>query len=286
MILVASFSLGVLLAPGASAASPAFDGSATLVLPAGGASTTVLLKKRLPLTGSLLRASPTMVTGIASDEMMLVVLRALDSAPGQPPAQIVLGKLPDVVGSHVVRIPSGVNRDSGKEVWFEEKWLAPGRYELYTVTSRPGSLRVTMGSSPTRTTLRLSTKRQSTALQTPPTSGPGGPAPSSAQGHTPAVTGESLAMRVLAVDLSAELGEYSVGSCRYSGGPPAGRWLPGCPGGLATLLSTGFVYLDGRQHLSVGAVPALPAGTWGVGSYYQFLGSARSAHHYQAFLTY
>lgn len=276
----------ILAAPGADAALPAFDGNVSLVVPSGGSSTTVVVTKRLPLTGDLLRAAPTMLSGLPSENLTLVVLRSLDHAPDQSPAQIALGKVPDVHGGHVVRIPSGVNRDSGKDIWFGEKWLAPGRYQLYAVASRAGTLRLSMGGKAPTKSLRLSARQSAATLETPPLIVGGNPSPSSAQGHTVDLASTGLAFRVLAVDLSAELGEYSVGSCTYRDGPPAGTWLPGCPGGLTTLLSTGFVYLDGRQHLSVGAVPELAAGRWGIGSYYQFLGTPRSVRHYQAFLTY
>jgi hypothetical protein len=112
------------------------------------------------------------------------------------------------------------------------------------------------------------------------------PAPVGAVGETRTVTGTSLTFTFLVVDQTAQVGTFDAGPCKYSGGPPAGQWLPGCPGSPPLLVGDNGVYAAGRKKVVWGVVPQLPPGVWGIGQHYAFTGTAASVHAYQAWLTY
>jgi hypothetical protein len=271
----------------APAAPPAFDGAAVLRVPGGAVSTTVVLTQRLkldlriPTPATLLRA-----TGY--DDVAMVVLRAKRRFPDRPPGQIVLARIPAEAGGRVVQLATGANADSGKEVKYQEPWLAPGEYILYAVTTRATTLTVRMNDKSRRSpTLTPRQRHWSEFAVTPPLHVAGRPANASSQGHTDDLAGEeNLALSILSIDIATLLGVDRTGLCAYRNGPPAGRWTPGCPTGRDGAITYTAVSLEGQRSVTAGLYYELPPGRWGVGSFYDVVGTLNSAHHYQVFLTY
>lgn len=271
----------------APAAPPSFDGAAVLRVPGGAVSTTVVLTQRLKLDLTF-PAPDTLLRANGYDDVAMVVLRAKKRAPDKPPGQIVLARIPAEAGGRVVQLATGVNADSGKEVEYQEPWLAPGEYTLYAVTTRATTLTVRMnGTSRRALTLTPRQRHWSEFAVTPPLHVAGRPANASSQGHSVDLAGEeNLALSILSLDIATLLGRRTRGNCIYRNGPPGGLWAPDCPAGRGWGISYTAVSLEGQRSVSAGLYYELPAGRWGVGSFYDVVGTLNSAHHHQVFLTY
>jgi hypothetical protein len=271
----------------ASAVRTSFDGAAVLRVPGGAVSTTVVLTQRLKL--DLTSPAPaTLLRATGYDDVAMVVLRAKKRAPDQPPGQIVLARIPAEAGGRVVQLATGANADSGKDVQYQEPWLAPGEYTLYAITTRATTLTVRMNGT-SRRALSLTPRQRhwSEFAVTPPLHVEGRPANASAQGHTVELAGEeNLALRVLSLDIATLLGVDRAGSCIYDNEPPGGRWAPECPGGRISGITYTAVNPEGGRSVSAGLFYELPPGRVAVGSFYDVVGTIDSAHHYQVFLTY
>lgn len=290
--LPAAVALALLTVP-ATAQPPSgqvFGGRAVVNAPAGGSSIDVTITKAMRLSPSLaLPPDALQVTGSAG--MTLVVLRAkkTSSVAGALPAQLAIGKTPAAAGGDVFVAPTGANSDTGKEVFFGEQRLAPGQYRLYVVATAPVQVRLSLPGA-TGPVLRLANRSRhwSKTVDLPPPSVGGTAAPTAAVGSTQSLDDVGLVFTFLVIDSTAELGHYLLGGCLYrGGGPPAGRWLPGCPGGLVGFVQqVGRISASGSKKVAFGVVAHLPPDTWGAGLYYDYIGTTRSVDGYQAWLTY
>ncbi len=265
---------------------PVFAGRVVLQAPRGGSSVEVTLAKPLPMPTAMTFA-PAAMTVVGSHGLVLLVLRAEAEVGGLAPAQVTWGKVRAPEGGGVVVAPSGTNADDGKTPIFEDHHLAAGRYRLYVVADSPVTVDFSLpGSTGAPLHLRPTRRSWSRFVDTAPLNVAGGPAPTSAQGDTEQLTGRTMTFVVLAIDVTAQLGEYETGLCHYQGGPPQGRWLPTCPGGLVVLLGNNAVAAAPHTYVGWAEDPELFAGRWGVGTHYDVGGPVRSVHCYQAWLTY
>ena len=183
-------------------------------------------------------------------------------------------KMPAAEGGSVVFRMDGTNPRTG-EYLFETNVLPAGRYRLYLLTSGTGSVRFRLpGLRGSRALVARAPSAARTVTDLVPTVGGVGP-PAYAHGTTIESTGKGT--QVLAFDWVHTVAQAAAhyASCYYKGGPPGGRWLPGCPGGDTTITGVYGVFMGCCGTGFGGAW--LPPGRWGVGRWYDTAGAVDRA---------
>ena len=182
-------------------------------------------------------------------------------------------RMPAAEGGTVIFRMDGKDRRTGANL-FETNVLPAGRYRLHLLSDGAGSVRFRLpGLRGSRTLDARAPSGVTSVTQTPPT--PAGHAPPAyGFGSTIETDNGALALTFDWVVTTVQVAAH-YGSCAYRGGPPAGQWLPGCPGGDTVIMGLYGPFVGCCGTGWGGAW--LPPGRWGYGRWYDAAGPVERA---------